>query len=159
MAIRVTTRNPALPVYFDVSQRVGLNCPNQRRDVLLVQYLLKKTWDGYPQLAPALPQGGIRVDGRITIHDIYSILHYQFKNGYSGHGIYLDAKVSPTHGLLGTHGVQYTIVYLNLGLRAAFPRLHEHPDSERDFPAELLPLLAPGRAGQPQASGRMMHRS
>jgi hypothetical protein len=145
MAIRRTTAIRALPVYFDVSDRVGLNCPNRRDDVMLVQYLLKKTYQASPpgRWQPVIPPGGMRVDGRFGYLDLYLILHYQLESGLSGRGGYIDGIISPTRGQFTTsQHVQYTIIYLNLGLQAFFPQVHDDPRSDPDFPPHLLGALA-----------------
>ena len=54
MAIRRITGRGDLPVYFDVSHRVGPSSQNDRDDVMLVQYLMKKTYQAMgPEARPA----------------------------------------------------------------------------------------------------------
>jgi len=133
-----------LPVYFDISDRVGFGCPNRRDDVMLVQYLLKKTYSvgALTLRQPVMPPGGVRVDGRFSYHDQYMILHYQFQQCYGGRGGFIDGIISPTHGnFTASAQVQYTIIYLNLGLLAFFPQVHDDPVSESDFPPQLLHVL------------------
>jgi hypothetical protein len=145
MAIRRTTANRALPVFFDVSHRVGPNCPNHRDDVMLVQYLMKKTYQaGAPRRwQPVLPPGGVTVDGRFSYLDKYLILHYQLESAYSGRGGHIDGIISPSRGEFTTsHHVQYTIIYLNLGLQAFFPQIQDDPRSDPEFPRPLLGALA-----------------
>ena len=53
---------PALPVFYNVVHAIGLNSPNQKDDVMLVQYLLKH-W--YHTVTPkeAVPKGQMKIDG------------------------------------------------------------------------------------------------
>jgi hypothetical protein len=146
MAVRKTTSSQALPVYFDVSQRVGQNCPNNRDDVMLVQYLLKKSFQGTQRWSPVVPPSGARIDGNFSYYELYSILHYQLSNAYTGRGGFIDGIISPTHGHLHTvNNVQYTIIYMNLTLGAFHPQVLANPSSDPDIPQALLAALSPRR--------------
>jgi hypothetical protein len=54
--------SPVIPVLYNVIHAVGVNCPNKRDDVMMVQYLLLNFYKNV-QPKEATPKGNMTVDG------------------------------------------------------------------------------------------------
>jgi hypothetical protein len=105
-----------LPVFYNVVQAVGKNCPNNRNDVLLVQYLLY--WV-YKNVIPpeAKPNGEMKIDGICGGITNNWILKFQLDVLYNGHSIQADNRIDRIRnkesfdGSLS--GTVYTLGWLN----------------------------------------------
>jgi hypothetical protein len=104
-------------VFYDVEKAVGLNSPNQREDVRMVQYMLRGIYGG--------AVGSNFVDGWIGPVTIGWIRKLQADMNAGGNPCATDGRVD---GVLNfatlkgsVSGLYYTIVYLNLALRAMNP--------------------------------------
>lgn len=81
-----------LPIFYNVVDAVGKNCPNKQEDVMLVQYLLDWYYKNYQPRA-AVPEGVMKVDG--IFDDVTSnwILQFQLNFMLSGYPIQADSRI------------------------------------------------------------------
>jgi hypothetical protein len=133
-------------LFYNVGAAVGKGCPNERTDVLLVQYLLKenmrlKTFSYIPNTTS---------DGNVQINGLWNqtwdlfLLNYQNDLKQRGKPAVRDGRVDPVTGgrVFGPirHSI-YTILWLNMGYLqvrpADFPKIAE----AGDCPGELRPRI------------------
>lgn len=142
--IYVVTSLPMIKVLHSVDQAVGPGCPNERRDVMLVQFFLRaatKPAGGLPAVQPP-GQAALTVDGIFGPKTAAYIKHYQVTGGSAA---YADGKVSPVQGgsaVGAIHEKYLTIVHLNVGYAKRFGiDRHLRIDQDPDFPAGLRGAL------------------
>jgi len=140
----VATSLPTIKVFYSVEQAVGPGCPNERRDVMLVQFFLRaasKPAGGLPAVQPP-GQAALTVDGVFGPKTAAYIKHYQTVGGSAA---YADGKVSPVQGgsVVGAiHEKYLTIAHLNVGYAKRFGAdRHSRIDQDPDFPASLRGAL------------------
>ncbi len=132
-------------LFYNVDAAVGKGCPNQRIDVLLVQYLLKENIRlksfGY---LPNTIVGPLQIDGLWNETWTTLVFNYQNELKHRGKPVVHDGRVDPVAGgrVLGSiHHTIYTILWLNMGYYqvrpADFPKIAE----VADCPAELRPKI------------------
>lgn len=92
-----------LPILYNVIHAVGINCPNHRDDVMMVQYLLLNFYNNI-QPKSAIPKGKMTVDGICGGTTINWIRAFQYDLMVLNHSIYADGRVDRirnTHTLEG----------------------------------------------------------
>jgi hypothetical protein len=103
------------PVFYNVVQGVGENCPNVRDDVMMVQYLLFWTYNPLPQVY--WPKGEMKIDGMCGGITKNWILKFQLDVMGGGNSISTDKRVDrirDKNGLKGSMSdTYYTLAYLN----------------------------------------------
>jgi hypothetical protein len=133
-------------LFYNVDAAVGKGCPNQRTDVLLVQYLLKenmrlKTFSYLPNTVVA---GTVQITG--LWDETWDTLLFNYQNDlkHRGKPVVRDGRVDPVTGgrVLGSiHHSIYTILWLNMGYLQVrpvdFPKIGE----AGDCPGELRPRI------------------
>lgn len=131
-------------IFYNVDAAVGKGCPNQRTDVLLVQYLLREGCKA-PHIAQIQEGAGFK-PSEIAISGIWSETWSTYLGNYltdmklRGKLVFNDQRVDPvvggaTRGAL--HHMQYTILYLNIGYGVLrpndLPRLAEVVDCPNEL--------------------------
>jgi hypothetical protein len=142
--VYVATSLPLVNVLYTTDQAVGPGCPNEKRDVMLVQFFLRaasKPGGGLPAILPP-GQQALKVDGVFGPKTAAHIKHYQTAGGGAA---VVDGKVSPIQGgsTIGpVHEKTLTIVHLNVGYAKRFgANSHSRIDQDPDFPIALRPGL------------------
>ena len=138
--VYVATSIPVIKVLYSVDQAVGPGCPNERRDVELVQFFLNavsKPGGGLPGIQPA-GETPLNVDGIFGPKTAAYIKNYQAAGAGQA---YVDGKVSPIQGgsVVGAiHEKTLTIAHLNAGYAKRFgTERHLRLDLEPGFPSHL----------------------
>lgn len=108
--------SPRLPYFYNVVHAVGKNCPNQRDDVMLVQYLLYWRYKNVKPKA-ATPKGEMKVDGICGGVTRNWILKFQLDIMFHNHSIYADNRVDRVRNTATLTGslskTVYTLIWLN----------------------------------------------
>ncbi|MEP6925017.1 MAG: hypothetical protein ABI954_11180 [Pyrinomonadaceae bacterium] len=106
----------ALPVIYNVINAVGLNCPNHRDDVKLVQYLLLNRYKNV-QPKGATPKGEMKVDGICGGVTINWINKFQIDIMFAHRSIMADKRVDRIRNAATLTGdiskTTYTLGWLN----------------------------------------------
>jgi hypothetical protein len=142
MARVMLTRDPELPLFYNVDRAVGPGCPNSRDDVLLVQYLMKAVFDNMPEKRP--PGAQLRVDGvagEITFRYIQRVQELAKSRGVATQTV--DGRVDKAIGS-GTGartGSTYTILNLCAGFQNFRRQDYYNIGAASDCPRELAALL------------------
>ena len=135
--------------FYNLDQAVGPRAPNQRADVLLVQFFLRELFR-QPDLLPDKPPGDLAVDGVFGPVTAQWISQYQKQLVRKGFGVQADNRVDPAQGELAfskgsiSHK-RYTIWHMNQSYRKRLQKSHDHLESA---PACLL--NSPYRWGKPR---------
>jgi hypothetical protein len=130
-------------VFYNVDQAVGKNCPNQRDDVLLVQYLLKNAVNAFPAIFK-WSLLNYPVDGRWDRNWIGLLRAYIDAHAAIGNKMVSDDRVDQVVGGQVTgplHHMQLVIVVLNLQYGDLRPNDFPRIAQVGDCPGELQPLL------------------
>ena len=142
--VYVSTSVPTIKVLYSVDQAVGPGCPNERKDVALVQFFLNgvsKPGGGLPGIQPP-GETALKVDGIFGQKTAAYIKHDQ--NAGAGAAV-ADGKVSPIQrgSIVGAvHEKGLTIAHLNVGYAKRFgTERHLRIDQELGFPADLRSAL------------------
>jgi len=105
-----------LPVFYNIVQAVGKNCPNKRDDVMLVQYLLDWRYKNVQPKA-ATPKGVMKVDGICGGITLNWIQKFQLDIMLSGYSIQADGRVDRIRNKQSFNGSLsnkiYTLGWLN----------------------------------------------
>ena len=133
------------PPFYNVEQAVGPAAPNQRTDVMLVQFFLRELYN-HPDLRPEKPAGDMVVDGVCGPVTVSWIGQYQKQLKKKGLSVVTDGRVDPAQGELifskgSISGKRYTIWHMNVSYRKRFLRSHDHLESAPGVPAELAMAL------------------
>lgn len=148
-----------LPHIWNVSRAVGKNSPNDRLDVLLVQYLLMKVYEDVQHDGRIRPKGNLTLDGVCGPITKNWILKFQLDINQDVPGLVsTDGRIDRAHGLATSQPgpfspdpehipgrMIYTIVALNRVMHDDFPELHDDPMSATDMPMELKLVLVSTR--------------
>ncbi len=128
---RVTLLPPGIgvPFFYNVDAAVGLGCPNQRVDVLLVQHFLVTVNNNLSAFSPPLPPlplapGEIfKPDGIVGPITLRAIKHFQEVGKARGNNIATDGRIDKATGRgIGTIShTPFTIIFLNNAYRAVRP--------------------------------------
>jgi hypothetical protein len=130
--------------FYNLDQPVGLNCPNKRTDVLLVQLLLRSNLEGDPN-AKGFPT--LTIDGFFGLSVLHWILNLQLKNATTNAAAIVDGKVHPARNLLNRHGTDfYHLLLLNNGLRLRAPDTFKDMAGAASCPADLAAAVRSDRA-------------
>jgi hypothetical protein len=139
------TGDKLFPLFCNVHVGVGKAQPNQRLDVMLVQYLLKACYSAPSAFSPPLsPPAGppLQVTGHMDAVTANYIEHFQARGKSKGKAISVDGKVNRAVGFFGTlTGNQYTITYLNNAFAKARPEAGRHVWMANDCPPQLRDAL------------------
>lgn len=117
--------------------------PNEKDDVMLVQYLLKKVYQRSHQTEGRLSPGisdpaELKIDGQLGPLTQGAIEHFQIQLRRAGASIATDGSVDPETGLTSTISqTGYTITWLNKYLWTLYPFLAPDIASDRECPPEL----------------------
>ncbi|MBC7901071.1 MAG: hypothetical protein H7070_13590 [Saprospiraceae bacterium] len=152
-----------LPIFYNVVQAVGKNCPNKRDDVMLIQYLLD--WR-YKNCQPrgAVPKGVIKVDGIYGGITQNWILKFQLDIMLSGGSIQADNRVDRIRDKESFCGsvsqMCYTLCWLNwivadeeheafakTGLFVPLQNPHSVPPPSNDMVIPAAPMMIPAVGG------------
>ena len=121
--------------FYNLDQAVGMNAPNKRTDVLLVQFLLRTNLDGDPS-AKGFP--ALSVDGVFGLATLHWILNMQLKHANGNPAAIVDGKVHPARDLFNRHGTDfYHLLLLNNGLRLRAPDTFKDLAAAAACPAAL----------------------
>ncbi len=108
--------SPALPAFYNLVHAVGKYSPNQKDDVMLVQYLLKN-WYGVVKPKEAVPKGEMKVDGVCGGVTLNWILKFQLDLMLSKRSIYADGRIDRIRNTATLTGdishTTYTLAWLN----------------------------------------------
>jgi hypothetical protein len=128
---RVTLLPPSLgiPFFYNIDMAVGLGCPNQRQDVLLVQHLLVTINDNPNAFSPPVPQVPLkpgetfRADGFVGPITLRAIQHFQEVAKSRGNNIAEDGRIDKAtgSGMGSIMHTQFTIIFLNNAYRIIRP--------------------------------------
>jgi hypothetical protein len=132
--------------FYNLDQPVGLGAPNQRTDVLLVQFFLRELFD-HPDLRADKPPGDIAVDGHFGPVTATWISCYQKQLKAKGFSVVTDGRVDPARGELmfskgSISNERYTIWHMNISFRKRFQRAHDHLEAAPGVPPDLAVVLA-----------------
>jgi len=133
-------------LFYNVDAAVGKGSPNQRLDVLLVQYLLKENMR--LKTFSYIPSTAVDHDAQITglwnqTWDVY-LLNYQNDLKQRGKPVVRDGRVDPVTGgrVYGPiHNSIYTILWLNMGYLESRPADFSKIAEAGDCPGELRPRI------------------
>ncbi|HLA94163.1 MAG TPA: hypothetical protein VK612_00475, partial [Pyrinomonadaceae bacterium] len=134
-----TSNDPKVPVFYNVVHAVGLQCPNPRDDVKLVQYLLLAFYDKALASSSVYtrPNGNLTVDGSCGPITNNWILKFQLDvNKRYPNTVMEDSRMDRVRNkdLIGSiSGTVYTLAILNRFVQAI------NPDAWALVPA-LIPL-------------------
>jgi hypothetical protein len=138
---------PPITIAYTVTRAVGIGCPNQREDVMLVQHLLRVAWNdggGSKGFKPPGEAQALTADGAYGPRTQKFIDHFQKEAKARGANVKQDGRVDPvgvTGGPTGSiSGTFYTILALN---SARNSRQSNQADIKADpgFPAMLEPYF------------------
>ncbi|TWT00713.1 peptidoglycan-binding domain-containing protein [Reyranella sp. CPCC 100927] len=108
------TGNPGFTVIYNVEQAVGLNAPNARDDVKLVQYLLRGI---YREQAASLA-----MDGYIGPITVSWIKRFQMDAKSAGNSMLVDGRVDRAQGYRSSVSrTVYAIMLMNMYLKRHNP--------------------------------------
>lgn len=133
-----------LPFIYNVRTAVGPNSPNQRVEVLLVQYLLKSIFSnaGVTKVGPPPSGRPLVVDGVFGPITAEAILHFQHRMKALGMPIPTDGRVDRAFPSINTpHGKQWTIMFMNMAYREARQKDHDNLPGVGDCPSEVRVAL------------------
>lgn len=135
-------------LFYNVDAAVGARCPNQRLDVLLVQYLLKESnkFPGYAdiQAGAGFTQDAMQISG---IWDEYwggYLSNFELTLQRKGRSIFRDRRIDPvTAGQVfgPIHHEAYAILWLNRGYLQLRPSDYPRMSEVADCPPDLRPAL------------------
>ena len=132
---------------YTVDAAVGPGGPNNREDVLLVQYFLREIFKGFPAFRRNPFPGVVAVDGFASTQTFAAIRHFQNVAKREGKNIATDGVVDAQVGEKGhgsISGTQYTVVYMNQTFRESRPGDWPRVSRAGDCPGELRdPLKEP----------------
>lgn len=131
-------------VFYNINSAVGLGMPNQRQDVLLVQFLLREVMN-HPDSKAGRPAGNnLSLDGVFGNQTETWIRAFQNLARTKGSAIIVDGKVNsapPDYRAKMTSGMSYTIAHLNATYRRRWRINHDYLDRCPGLPAELRQSL------------------
>ncbi len=130
--------------FYNVSMAVGLNAPNQRDDVMLVQYMLKRVYEKpvYPKFTLSQQRGEMTVDGICGPVTARWIGHFQTDVRTTGANVLVDWRIDRAlAGMASISGTEYTIHLLNDAFRAHYPDIYENMQGDPDVPPEVRGAL------------------
>jgi hypothetical protein len=132
--------------FYNLDQTVGPGAPNQRSDVLLVQYFLRELFN-HPDLRADKPPGDVPVDGLFGPVTAIWIGCYQKQLKAKGFSVVTDGRVDPARGELMFSKVaisheRYTIWHMNVSFRKRYPQAHDHLETAPGVPRDLAVALA-----------------
>jgi hypothetical protein len=137
--------------FYNLDQAVGPGAPNQRTDVLLVQFFLRELFK-QPDLLPDKPPGDLAVDGIFGPVTAQWINRYQKQLLRKGFSVQADGRVDPAQGELAfskgsiSHK-RYTIWHMNQSYRKRHQQSHNHLERAPGVPAELAMALGQAEIG------------
>ncbi len=143
------TRDPLIPIFFNVDASVGAAAANSsREDILLVQLLLKKNGEVVPASNPQAKLENeimkkVAFTGVADPATIAAIQAFQQSMKRKAPGTIVDGRVSPARNsaTFGA-GTRYTIVNLNGFLRRHMPKIWPRFQDVPDCPGELKKRFA-----------------
>jgi hypothetical protein len=113
--------------FYNLVNAVGSNCPNNRDDVMMIQYMLKHLYVG--EMAPHKPSGEMTVDGICGPVTINWILTYQRQLKMIEIQVLIDGRIDRIRdksSFLGSiSNTYYTLAYLNNDLWEYNPTAYE----------------------------------
>lgn len=131
--------------FYNVTKAVGKDCPNEKEDVLLVQFFLKRIYMSSMMKAQT-PNGSLVVNGKCDEVTCNWILKFQIDMKNGGLDCYPDGVVSKAGNLKSNWNTSvgetnYTIRLLNNGLRTLDPVLYQSLAVSPEVPFELRTLF------------------
>jgi hypothetical protein len=153
MARVQSSRSLEMPLLYNVDQPVGSGWPNQKDDVLLVQYLLKSVYDGRATLTELPLWSSLTLADPIMLDGIFGIrtathLHFYQKSLLETAPVpnqKPDSRVDPARSFTSMKwGMPSTIVWLNTHFRRLRPRDYLRLGMARDLPDGLAKSLCIG---------------
>lgn len=131
-------------LFYNVDAAVGRSCPNQRNDVLLVQYLLQENMrlKNFSYIPSTVLDGKVQ----IPINGLWDqswdtfLFNYQNELKHRGRPVVHDGRVDPVTGgrVFGPiHHTMYTILWLNMGYLEMRPTDFPKIAEVGDCPPEL----------------------
>jgi hypothetical protein len=139
------------PFFYNVDAGVGptLGGHYGTSDVQLVQWMLKRIWLGRDRFTPpfgkAPSPGDLQVTGIFDWTTQYWIRKYQEEEKRRGGKITIDGRVDRSKGDgMGTIShTFYTIRFMNVRLRQAWPEFFADPNTDPLCPPDLAKRLHP----------------
>jgi hypothetical protein len=132
------------PVSYEIDANVGWGMPNNRPDVMLVQFFLKEIMNHPDSRAGRPPGNDMVVDGLFGNQTETWIRAYQKFAKSKGLRIAIDGKVhvAPSdYSARMTGGTGYTILHLNATHRRRWRIDHDYLDNCARVPGELRATL------------------
>jgi hypothetical protein len=127
------------------------NEPNQRDDVMLVQYLLKRIYQRGNAAQPPLNQGNgtilLKIDGMYGPKTQRAIEQFQIEMARNGRSVAADGCVDPELGDSATSSISqtgYTISWLNKYFFVLWPEVYPDIRIDPECPMELRASLSNG---------------
>jgi hypothetical protein len=134
-----------LNMLYTVDQAVGRGCPNQRDDVALVQFFVRRVLEGWNDLPPGLPL--LSIDGNFAEPTRKYVEYWQKgenkRNTATDWRHYEDGVVSPIADRSGMRGNNvYTMVTLNTNYSDRYGKVwHSNIAVDSVCPVALLPSI------------------
>jgi hypothetical protein len=134
---------PLLSVFYTVDHAVGRGCPNQRDDVALVQFLVRRVLEGWNNSLPGPP---LVVDGIFGDRTRLSIEHFLRSENKANPGSMVeDGIVSPVTDRIGARsgaGKVFTMIRLNTHYSDRWGKAwHSNIAIDPACPIQLLPSI------------------
>ncbi len=129
----------SLPVFYNVVHAVGKQCPNQRDDVKLIQYLLISFYEVGEQIGYKKPPGELTVTGDCNQTTMNWISDFQYNLRKNSKPVALDGRIDRVRNKSGVGSIsktRYTLLFLNRGV------MKYNPDAFVATPY-LIPLENP----------------
>lgn len=127
--------------YYNVDNAVGPGCPNQRTDVMLVQFFLHEIYNHPSQMQNRPPGPDIGISGNFDATTAQWILHFQNHVKRVGLRVLVDGRVDHARGeQLSRSSIsqtQYTITHMNYTYAKRFRQEHNHLERHPRVPGEL----------------------
>ena len=147
--VRNNTREP-MDVLYSVDLAVGTGSPNQRDDVLLIQFflqVLREPGRGFAGIVPPGETAPLAIDGRFGNHTAAHIKFFQEEDSRRnpGSGLVTDRRIDPVKAgnIRGSiSGKLLTITSLNIQyVQRKGKSLHNNTNQDPLFPPQLTSSL------------------
>lgn len=131
--------NSNMPIFYNVVHAVGRQCPNQRDDVKLIQYLLISFYEVSEPIGYKKPPGNLAVTGNCDQTTMNWISDFQYSLRRNSKPVALDGRIDRLRNKSGIGSIsktRYTLLFLNRGV------MKYNPDAFVATP-RLIPLENP----------------
>src|SRR5262249_26735498 len=120
--------------------------PNNRDDVMLVQFFLKRVYQNSPRYLRS-PDGVMVIDGIIGPITQRWINRFQLDTRNAGRSVRVDGIVNQAHGSVASISrTVYTIIHLNSAFKEAEPAVFDDLEDDPEVPPELAAAIRNSKA-------------